>query len=68
MRLLEGKDESVRRDAQDNALIISGKSHIDETIFKGADLLIERYFYTYDKETQAQHARTELYHFYPDHV
>ena len=68
MRLLEGKDESVRRDAQDNAFIISGKSHIDETIFNGADLLFERYFYTYDVEAQAIHRHIELYHFYPGHV
>ena len=66
MRLLGGKDENVRRDSNGDALILESKKKLDNTIFEGADLGINRYHYEY--ENNVTYYKHELYTFYPDHV
>lgn len=66
MKLLDGKDENVRRDLSDRALILEGKKKLENTIFEGADLSIGRYRHSYG--SGVTYSRQELYVFYPDHV
>lgn len=66
MKLLAGKDKSVRLDPQGNPLIIEGKKWIGGAIFEGADLQISRYSHQHSGELT--HTHSELYHFYPNCV
>jgi hypothetical protein len=66
MRLLKGEDENVRRDSNDHALILQSKKKLENTIFEGADLGIDRYHFEY--EGDVTHTQQEFYAFYLDRV
>jgi hypothetical protein len=66
MKLLAGKDENVRRDSNNHALILKGKKGLEDTMFKGADLVVDRYHFEY--EGDITHTKQEHYAFYLDNV
>lgn len=68
-RLMGEEIELVRVDPEGKKgnLLLAGKEVMDRTIFKGADLSIDRY--TFENEGEGVRAITqELWTFYPDHV